>query len=134
MKFYVVAGNIHQFLHYRADKFNSLRDTVDGININDFVNVSSHNVLKGVVNPHGVFIGTWRDRLDIIEVLNTLSICSRVRNPALDNLRSEIIPPIKPTPKIYGKTATQCYIDEAADLLAKEIDKEFINQLIGDTK
>jgi hypothetical protein len=84
-----------------------------------------------VTNPHGVFIGTWRNRLDINEVLNTLSICSRVRNPALDNLRSEIVPPIKPTPKIRGNTANQVYIDEAAERLAKEIDEEVVKQLIN---
>lgn len=131
MKIYVIAGNTQEFLHYRADKWTSLKDTVDGININDFVNVSSCNVLRGVTNPHGVFIGSWRNRLDINEVLNTLSLFSHAPNAALDKIRSEIVPPTKPTPKIRGNTANQVYIDEAAEAFAKAIDEEVVKKLIN---
>ena len=131
MKIYVIAGNTQEFLFYRAEKFNSLKDTVEGININDFVNVSSCNVLRGVTNPHGVFIGTWRNRLDINDILSTISVCSRTPNPSIDKLRSEISTPIKPTPKIQGKTATQVYMDEAAERFAKEIDEEVVKKLIN---
>lgn len=134
MKIYVIAGNTQEFLHYRADKFNSLKGTKHEININDFVNVSSCNVLRGIVNPHGLFIGSWRNRLDIAEVLNTLSVCSHVRNPALDNLRSEIVPPIKPTPKVIKTTNPPPYdtgIDAAAAALAKAIDEEVVKTLIN---
>jgi hypothetical protein len=133
MKIYVIAGNTQEFLHYRAEKFTSLKDTVDDISINDFVNVSSCNVLRGVTDPHGVFIGTWRNRLDITEVLNTLSLYQHAPNAALDKIRSEFIPPIKPTPKVvytnpppYDKG-----IDAAAEAFAKAIDEEVVKQLIN---
>ena len=129
MKIYVIAGNTQEFLHYRADKWTSLKDTVDGININDFINVSSCNVLRGVTNPHGVFIGTWRNRLDINEVLNTLSLFSHAPNAALDKIRSEIVPPIKPTPKI--RPSSEDVVNAAAERLAKEIDEEVVKQLIN---
>jgi hypothetical protein len=52
-------------------------------------------------------------------------------NPSLDKIYNQVKPKIRPTPKLTGKQITAIYVDEAAKLLAKEIDAEVIKQWNG---
>jgi hypothetical protein len=136
-KVYVIAGNNSEFVQYRAKKYTELNQAGVPVPLGHWVNVSSHNVIRGTSDPHGVFIGTWRDRLDINDILSTISVCSRAPSPAIDKLRQEISTPIKPTPKIVGKTATQVIYDEAVNMASKrmadEIDAEVLKTLRNQT-
>ena len=40
----------------------------------DYIIVHSHDQLRGMRDPDGIFIGTWRDRADILELLNMLLV------------------------------------------------------------
>lgn len=61
--YYVIAGNHHEFDEWVANKL------FDG---NDYTYVTNVHSLYGSINPKGLFMGTWRDRHDIIEIVETL--------------------------------------------------------------
>ena len=70
---YIIAGNIDQYRNWAADK----------MSVNHCQYVGGPDILRGIENPHGVFIGTWYERKDIQEILARLLATSRVENPEL---------------------------------------------------
>ena len=42
----------------------------------DFMWVHGSVVFRGYANPHGFFIGTFRSRADLYEIVSTIIICS----------------------------------------------------------
>lgn len=70
---YIIAGNIDQYRNWAADK----------MSVNECLYVGGPDILRGIENPHGVFIGTWYERKDIDDILVQLVAASRVDNPAL---------------------------------------------------
>ncbi len=91
----------------------------DIIRHTDIVNVNSPLILRGVSDPHGVFIGTWKDRIDILSIVETL--IHQSNNPRrLIDIRDELF-----------KAASNGQIASVAALnLAKEIDQEIVNSWI----
>lgn len=74
-KYYVIAGNAHQATDFIKRKAHELWTAGDSfISLSHFVYVSDVLTLRGVRNPHGFFIGTWRDRRDIHEILYQLMV------------------------------------------------------------
>ena len=69
---YVIAGDKKEFNDFllRNDKTNQYPNTI-------FVYVRSAEAFRGVQNPNGICIGTWKDRPDINEILNNLLIVCR---------------------------------------------------------
>ena len=67
---YIIAGNYDQYCTWAADK----------MSVNNCRYVSSINVLRGIRDPHGVFIGTWYERKDIYDILLILLTASSVEN------------------------------------------------------
>jgi hypothetical protein len=70
---YIIAGNYDQYCAWAADK----------MSVNNCRYVSSPDILRGIENPHGVFIGTWYERKDIDDILVQLVAASLSDNPAL---------------------------------------------------
>jgi hypothetical protein len=70
---YIIAGNIDQYRNWAADK----------MSVNHCQYVGGPDILRGIENPHGIFIGTWYERKDIQEILARLLASSRVENPEL---------------------------------------------------
>ena len=70
---YIIAGNIDQYRNWAADK----------MSVNHCQYVGGPDILRGIENPHGVFIGTWYERKDIYDILLNLLTASRVENPEL---------------------------------------------------
>ena len=54
-------------------------------------------------------------------------------NPALGRIYTQVKPKTRPTPKLTGKQITAIYVDEAAALMAKEIDNEVLKSLMKTT-
>ena len=77
-----------------------------------YVYVSHADNLRGIQNPHGVFVGNWLGRPDILEIVQQLMMCSTDPNPALGKIYKELLPKVRPTPKLQGKRITQIIIDE----------------------
>lgn len=59
---YVVAGTYNEYVNYARSK------TGD----NFYIYVNSPDMLRGLKDPHGVFIGTWIDRPDIEYIILNL--------------------------------------------------------------
>jgi len=70
---YIIAGNIDQYRNWAADK----------MSVNHFLYVSGPDMIRGIENPHGIFIGTWYERKDIYDILLNLLTASRVENPEI---------------------------------------------------
>ena len=64
MKNFVIAGNFNEYALWREKQ-----SWVDAPNT---VCVSSPAVLKGTLNPHGFFIGSWRNRDDLEDIFTVL--------------------------------------------------------------
>jgi len=62
---YVIAGNGMQYQHYiRSNRLSGL----------DYRYVSGIDSIRGLSDISGVFTGTWRDREDIIDIINQIII------------------------------------------------------------
>ena len=73
-KYFVISGNHDEYLSWRKE--NRIRLLEDRIiqGTSDLVYVSGPHVLKGVRDPRGIFIGTWKERRDIEQILVQLRI------------------------------------------------------------
>lgn len=67
---FVVAGTRAEFEAYRRKK----KDQYPELILTDFIYVAGIRSLLGCSNPKGVFIGSWRTRHDIEEILTTLTM------------------------------------------------------------
>jgi hypothetical protein len=90
--------------------------------------VHGSDVLRGRGDPHGVFVGTWRERGDIEEIVEILTYnATKINGRAsagLEKIRKEIdLKSRRPTPKTI-----QSSINEAAKRMADEIDREVLQQ------
>ena len=82
-KYYVIAGNAIQakeFIKRKSLEMWNKGDTF--ISLSHFVYVADVTTLRGVSDPHGFFIGTWRERKDIIEILYQLLIATQDKERA----------------------------------------------------
>lgn len=126
---YVIAGNFHQAKNYIAQKRQeALTAEIPPLLQDSHLYVNDVTSLRGIVKPHGVFIGTWKERYDIHDILHTLCMCWQGENHQLNAMFKGLQPRVKPTPK--KPTADQA-ISAAADLLAKEMDEEVLRQAMG---
>jgi hypothetical protein len=119
-KVWVIAGNVHQYNEYIRNK------PLNGDKKYSYV--AGVHVLKGYSNPHGVFIGSWKHRNDIIEILEQLIVSTSDNTDKLQKIRIELM---------QNATHTQIQsaaISSATDRLAKAIDQEIMDQLIGKPK
>ena len=122
---YVVAGTFDQAKEYISRKrFDYLNSGDPPLLMPNYLYVSVAQHLKGIRNPTGVLIGTWRERPDIIEILETLMLASDVPNKVLVAAYDGLSPKKRPTPLMPKKL-----IDDAAALLAKEIDAHVLKSI-----
>lgn len=69
-KIYVVAGNHNEAYEYINRKIAERISNGETPNkIGDYVYVESIGRLTGISNPHGVFVGSWRERKDILDIV-----------------------------------------------------------------
>ncbi len=114
---WVIAGSERQF-----------HDYVKGKPLNGdkkYSYVYAPDTLRGFVNPHGVFIGTWRGRDDIIPILDMLIMSTNEDTKNLHKIRTELM---------MNASHTQMHsaaISSAADMLAKAIDQQVLGQMVG---
>lgn len=130
-KIYVIAGTAREATDWV--KSNLQKRILNGetpLGISEYAYVTGVDTLRGIRNPHGVFVGNWLGRPDIFDIVEALMIASIHVNPVLDKIYNQVKPKIRPTPKLTGKQITAIYVDEAASLMAKEIDNEVLKSLM----
>lgn len=97
-KIFVIAGTYMQADQWITDKIASIISNSQNLMYvarSNYVYVHHVDVLRGILKPHGFFVGTWRERSDILEIVKLLIISHNFNNTTL----KEIYESIKPKPK-----------------------------------
>lgn len=93
MKIFVIAGNNAEAEYWiKRDLEKRALSGVTTLSRSEYVTLSNVVQLKGVSNPHGVFYGTWRNRRDIQEIVQSLMMQSTHVNSNLGKVWKEVIP------------------------------------------
>jgi hypothetical protein len=106
-KIYVIAGTAREATEWM--KGNLQKRILNGENVigmSEYAYVTGVDTLRGIRNPHGVFIGSWKERMDIFQIVEALMLSSIHVNPALSKIYNDL------KPQVRGKTATSILIDE----------------------
>jgi hypothetical protein len=129
-KIFVIAGTYQEAQSWIAKNYQERVAIGDQqASTRDYKYISHADDVKGYTNPHGVFVGNWLGRPDIFEIVEALMLRSTHVNKALGKIYSDLKPKVRPTPNLTGSQITQVYIDEAAKLMAQEIDAEVLRNL-----
>ena len=131
-KIYVIAGTAREATDWIKSNLQKriLNNETAIIGISEYAYVTGVDTLRGIRDPHGVFVGNWMGRPDIYEIVQTLIWSSIHVNKQLHDIHNSLKMKVRPTPKIQGYTYSSVIVDEAANLLAKEIDKEVLKSLM----
>ena len=126
MKKFVIAGNHEQAKHWINNHLKKRQaEGETTLSSSEYVIVHGSDVLRGRGEVHGVFIGTWRERKDIEEIVEILFTQRIHVSPQLERIRKEIrLKSPRPTPKTI-----QSSIDAAGQRMADEIDSEVLSQV-----
>jgi hypothetical protein len=86
-RIFVISGTNEEYSRFIRIKCEELyRANNTSISLSNFVFVSSVDKLRGYRDPHGYFIGTWRSRRDIEEILYVIQTAITTSNFALDKV------------------------------------------------
>ena len=129
---YVVAGTADEAYNYINRKIAERVSNGENISrISEYKYVDSVNSIRGIRNPTGVFIGTWRERKDIFDIVSVLRSSHDVPNKALRKVWQDLVmtgatpvPGLTPVPG--GWVNTTLATDHAAAMLAQAIDEEVL--------
>lgn len=91
MKTFVVAGNIQQANDWvKKDLEKRKNNGVTTLSWSDYCIVTDAKRIRGIDNPHGVFIGTWRERPDLRDIISILMVSTRGQNQAINGIWLEL--------------------------------------------
>ena len=137
-KIFVIAGTNQEAQNWIAKNYQERAGMGDQqVSVRDYKFVATADDVKGYTNPHGVFVGNWLGRPDIFEIVEALMMRSTHVNKALGEIYKLVKPKTRPIPKqpplqkVAGGYAIA--VQDAADLLAKEIDAEVLKSLMKTT-
>lgn len=69
MKYHVIAGNVFEFDRFIKKKSAEMwNEGNTSVSLSDFVYVSSVETLKGLSEIQGFYVGTWKNRSDVMEI------------------------------------------------------------------
>ena len=94
-KIFVIAGNKKQAEDWITNKITSMISNSQNLIYvarSDYVYVDHTSRLRGIRNPHGFFIGTWKDRPDIKDIIMALMNATYETNLKLRKIWNEIYP------------------------------------------
>jgi hypothetical protein len=87
MKIIVIPGNYNQGLDWaEKDCRKRWNNGNTSCSLSDYIIVTNPEQLRGIRNPHGVFVGTWRERDDIKDIILTLITLSYGTNDELQQI------------------------------------------------
>lgn len=91
-KYFVIAGNRSEYMEFVHKKVNELFQCGQtSITFSHFVYVDSADNLRGYSNPTGWFVGSWREKKGINEIIVCLHIAKSqyVPNPEFEKILIE---------------------------------------------
>jgi hypothetical protein len=74
MKTMVIAGNIFEAKHWIITDLGKKYPSNTSLSMSDYIIVTNPDQLRGMRDPSGIFIGTWKELPDIFEILNMLLV------------------------------------------------------------
>lgn len=86
MKLFIIAGTAEEAMQWMKNDYQkriNAGDTLTTLSNTSYVHVTSVDMLRGFKNPHGVFIGSWRERPDIYAIVWMLQLQSDFNNQAI---------------------------------------------------
>jgi hypothetical protein len=89
---YVVAGNHQEFKAFVDRKLKQTYDecqskgTLFMLTMSHFQYVHSADTFRGVINPTGYFIGTWKKRKDLKSILTYMQAATHGNNPIIESV------------------------------------------------
>lgn len=134
MNILIVAGNHMEFTAYKRQKLNQALMNEDaglGMEVQAYRYVDSADKLRGMRDVTGVFIGSWRSREDILEIVAQLRFMMTQRNPALERVWNELCK--EATALQVTQAVSAPSVRRAADELAAEIDRHVMEKLMQQT-
>ena len=92
-KIFVIAGNSSQAIKWMKGNNQKRWDNGNtSATLSDYVIVENPTIMRGYRNPHGVFIGTWKQRPDIIDIVTALTMATDDENYYLQKIWEQIYP------------------------------------------
>jgi hypothetical protein len=89
-KIYVIAGTIHEANYWIINDLGKKYPTNTSLTMSHYVYISHAEQLRGIQNPHGVFVGNWLGRPDIMDIVEALMLTSTHPNPALGKIYKDL--------------------------------------------
>ena len=129
-KLFVIAGTHSEYKNYVHKKLNEGSEAF-------YVYVSSVDALKGISDPHGVFIGSYKNRKDIRDILNQINIARIDKSRVPLTLLDLDLPPEAGDSRINSNFQIEIYDGnswEPMDLektVLQEKANEFINSIFN---
>lgn len=74
MQTLVIAGNAHEAKYWMINDLGKRYPSNTSLSMSDYIIVHNPDQLRGMRDPTGIFIGTWKQRKDIFELLNHLLV------------------------------------------------------------
>lgn len=129
-KTFVIAGTREEAQEWIKRDLAKRYPNNTSLTLSDYVYIDSVDRIRGISNPHGMFVGNWLGRPDILEIVEGLLSASTHPNKALGKIYGDLLPKVRPTPKRFvGKGLNQPQaIEQAANDLAKHIDQHLLEE------
>ena len=101
-KIFVIAGNSMEARDWISSNLNKRSKAGETtLSMSEYVIVNSTHYLRGIKDPHGYFIGTWIERIDLEEIFQQLLVSvndprsratiNRLWEEWKDKMRSKIV-------------------------------------------
>lgn len=82
-RIFVIAGNHEQATSWMKENIKKrIANGETTVSYSDYVLRPSADSLCGIANPHGVFIGTWRERSDMNQIFMNLINHTQTTSPS----------------------------------------------------
>jgi hypothetical protein len=89
MKKLVIAGNMNEAQYWIIQDLGKRYPNNTSLSMSDYIIVHNVDQLRGRRDPTGIFIGTWRERKDIFELLNMLLV--NMRDPIKHKIIQDLL-------------------------------------------
>ena len=126
MKTLVIAGTYEQaqlWIKNDLAKRSVLGETT--LSQSEYIVVHNVDQLLGLRDPHGVFVGTWKTRADINEIVDVLYARTKSKNHSLEKVYHELTK----QDELVGNSPQQEMIDKLREIMVRNIDETVLKRI-----